>query len=105
MEDRSKSLYSEFHQNIKSGQGICNIIHGDAGSKKPAVEAVVRFPFKIITDDGEVIEPGCLMKFSFWARKSKAGNTWYSGGVSAVGERFCPGGSFQEKRNTAGNTK
>ena len=89
----SNSLYSEFHQGLKPGQGVCNVNHRTAGEKKPAIDAVVKFPFKIITDDGEILEPGTLMKFSFWAKESKSGKLWYSGGVSAVGEKFYRGGS------------
>jgi hypothetical protein len=89
----SNSLYSEFHQGLKPGQGVCNVNHKTAGDKKPAIDAVVRFPFKIVTDEGEVLEAGTLMKFSFWARESKSGKLWYSGGVSALGEKFYRGGS------------
>jgi hypothetical protein len=96
----SNSLYSEFHQGLKPGQGVCNVNHKTAGDKKPAIDAVVRFPFKIITDEGEVLEAGTLMKFSFWARESKNGKLWYSGGVSALGEKFYRGGSSTANGNT-----
>lgn len=100
----SNSLYSEFHQGLKQGQGVCNVNSRQAGDKKPSVDAVIRFPFKIITDDGEILEPGTLMKFSFWAKESKSGKLWYSGGVSAVGEKFYRGGSSTGSGSTGGHT-
>jgi hypothetical protein len=100
----ANSLYSEFHEGLKPGQGVCNVNQREAGDKKPAVDAVIRFPFKIITDEGEVLEAGTLMKFSFWAKESKSGKLWYSGGVSAVGEKFYRGGSSTKTGSTGSHT-
>ena len=99
-----KTLYSEFHLGLKPGQATISINHSNPEERKPSVEVVCRFPFKIVTEEGEVYEAGTMMKLSFWARVAKSGRVWHSGGVSAVGEKFYRGGSSTSNGSTGTST-
>lgn len=99
-----KTLYSEFHLGLKPGQATIHQSHSNPDEKKPAIEVVCRFPFKIVTEDGEVLEAGTMIKMSFWARIAKSGRVWYSGGVSALGEKFYRGGSSTQAGSTGTST-
>lgn len=99
-----KTMYSEFHLGLQPGQATFHQSHSNPDDKKPAIDVVCRFPFKIVTNDGEVFEAGTMIKLNFWARIAKSGRTWYSGGVSAVGEKFCRGGSLTNPGSTGTGT-